>query len=229
MLDCMFVITADQINSRGDVDRVPTALTSIADLEPGLVLPYGRFAGDELQFITDDAHVALELVLRLTRSEHWSVGLGVGAVRLPLPDTAAAATGPAFISAREAISAAKRSATGFALRGPSDAHPTDDETGALVDLLLTLRTRRSEEGWSVCDLMDTGITQTAVATILGITPQAVSLRLRTAGWRIEERARRGLVVLLRMFEERAADADAAIADAAPDTGADAAGRRRDEE
>ncbi|MFD1713062.1 DNA-binding protein [Amnibacterium flavum] len=196
----MFVVTADQINSTGDRDRVPAALESVADLADSLEVPAARYAGDELQFVTRHASTALEIVLRLRRDDHWSTGLGVGSVIDPMPATAAEASGPAFVRGREAIDAAKRSPTRFTLIGAPDAVPDGDQVGALVDLLLTLRARRSPEGWAVTDMIAAGMSQTAAAERLGITPQAVSLRLRAAGWRIEERARPGLVVLLERLD-----------------------------
>lgn len=196
----MFVVNADQINSTGDRDRVPAALETVHDLVDGLAVPPGRYAGDELQFVTRDADTALELILRLRRDEHWSTGLGVGGIREPLPESAAEASGPAFVRAREAIESAKRSPTRFVLVGPEDSTPNGDQIGALVDLLLTVRARRSAEGWDVADLLAAGLTQIAAAQKLGISPQAVSLRLKGSGWRIEERARPGLVVLLEQLD-----------------------------
>ena len=192
----MFVVTADQIDSSGDVDRVPEAFALLDDLSPRLVLPPDRNAGDEIQLVTRSADTALEVVLRLRRDEHWSVGLGVGAVREPLPSEARAAAGPAFNRARDAVDAAKRSPSRFALEAETGGVLDGDQVGALIDLLLALRGRRTPEGWEVTDLLEGGEPQVVVAERLGVTPQAVSTRLRTAGWRAEQRARPGLVLLL---------------------------------
>ncbi|MCU1571248.1 MAG: DNA-binding protein [Naasia sp.] len=192
----MFVVTADQIASSRGTDRVPAAFELLADLEPDLALPPDRNAGDELQLVTASAPTALDIVLRLRRDEHWSVGLGVGSVREPLARSARESSGAAFLAARDAVDAAKRAPTRFSLVSAVDGRWNGGHVGALLDLLLALQGRRSPEGWAVVDLLRSGSNQLAAAEALGITPQAVSLRLRAAGWRIEERARPALVLLL---------------------------------
>ena len=52
----MIVITADQRNSTHDRDRVPEALALVERMtagRPGLVLPFDRTVGDELQGVLD--------------------------------------------------------------------------------------------------------------------------------------------------------------------------------
>jgi hypothetical protein len=224
----MFVITADQKASRHDVDRAGTGRDDLAERYAGrLVLPVDRTAGDEVQALVADAATALDMVLRLTRAGHWSVGLGIGDVRTPLPRATREATGPAFIAARDAVTAAKRSATRFALAvdpppqpdpgtpddgTPDEGTPDDgrragpgaEEVEALITLLLLTRDRRTPQGWDVVDRMAGGGTQRDVAAALGITPQAVSTRLRTSGWRAERAAVPGLEALLAHLDAGAA-------------------------
>jgi hypothetical protein len=213
----MFVITADQKASRHDVDRAGTGRDDLAVRYDGrLVLPVDRTAGDEVQALVDDAATALDMVLVLTRAGHWSVGLGIGAVRTPLPRATREATGPAFIAARDAVTAAKRSATRFALAADppttppehagSAALPGAAEVEALVTLLLLARDRRTPQGWDVVDRMAGGATQRDVAAELGITPQAVSTRLRTSGWRAERDAIPALTALLAHLDAEASAA-----------------------
>ncbi|PPF87323.1 DNA-binding protein [Clavibacter michiganensis] len=213
----MFVITADQKASRNDIDRAGTGRDDLATRYEGrLVLPVDRTAGDEVQALVADAATALDMVLVLTRAGHWSVGLGIGAVRTPLPRATREATGPAFIAARDAVTAAKRSVTRFALAtDPPTALPGDDpaaqlpgaaEVEALLTLLLLARDRRTPQGWDVVDRMAGGGTQREVAAELGITPQAVSTRLRTSGWRAERAAIPGLEALLAHLDAGAAAA-----------------------
>lgn len=211
----MFVVTSDQIDSSGDTDRVPEAFALLEDLAPRLALPPDRNSGDEIQLVTRSPDVALEAVLRLRRDEHWSVGLGVGPVREPLPPEARAAAGPAFNRAREAVDAAKRSPSRFALHAGTGSVLDSDQVGALIDLLLALRGRRTPEGWEVVDLIAGGSSQVVVAERLGVTPQAVSTRLRTAGWRAEQRARPGLVLLLEDLDRGSSSPGAADDPGAP--------------
>lgn len=207
----MFVITADQIDSRRNASRGADAVDLIERVGGGrLALPADRTSGDEVQALTADARTALEITLALIRDGHWRVGLGIGPVDTPLSDTTRTATGAAFIAARDAIDAAKKRPLGAAVeiaatptgeaRHPILSTPT---LQAMLDLLLTVRMRRSPEGWEVTDLVDAGHSQAEAAERLGITPQAASKRAIAAATRIDAAARAGLAELLA-----AADASA---------------------
>jgi hypothetical protein len=202
----MFVITADQVDSRSRADIVGSTLARLNDEHAGrLLLPVDRNAGDELQVLTDDAGAALAIVLELTRDGEWSVGLGIGAVRLPLPSETREASGDAFIAAREAVGRAKKSATRFAVEVRSDAAPERKSGGwpdatdaeALVNLALVIRERRTAAGWELYDLVSAGHTQAAAAKRLGISAPSASSRARAAGVRQELAA---LPALTRLLE-----------------------------
>jgi hypothetical protein len=212
----MFVLTADQVDSRSHADAVAEALSRIADVASGeLLLPAERTAGDEIQALTDRADTALRLLLELTRDGRWSVGIGVGPVRFPLGDSTRASTGDAFFAAREAIEAAKRTPSRFALRAQPDPAPgpvgdgTPDtatdrlrpaDVEALMGLVLALREKRTPKGWEVHDLLASGATQSRAAASLGITQGAVSMRARTGSSREEIAASEALVRLLAMLD-----------------------------
>ena len=118
----MFVITADQVASRREGDRAGALVEQLAErYADELVLPADQTAGDEIQLVTRSAPTALAIVLDATRFGRWSVGVGVGGIRMPLPDAARKATGSAFIAAREAVGAAKRADGRFALRAAGSA------------------------------------------------------------------------------------------------------------
>ena len=195
----MFVITADQVDSRNQPDRAASALDSLnASDGPTLLLPAERTAGDEIQILPATATDTLAIVLELTREDAWSVGVGIGPARLPLPRATREATGEAFFAARDAVTRAKKSQIRFALTAADD---TDDgirgaDVEALVSLLLVLRERRTDAGWELYDLLTTGLTQSESAERLGITAGAASLRARTAGIRVERASSEALVRLL---------------------------------
>ncbi len=192
----MFVITADQVGSRTASDGVGDAVAwASSELAPAV--PPQRTAGDEFQILLDDASRAFAGVLRLTREGGWSVGIGIGAVRLPLAEDVRENAGDAFVAARDAVERAKRRSTRFALAGPADAPDVE----ALIDLLLVLRQRRSPEGWELHDLLTSGMTQLEAARRLGITPQAVSRRAGAAQLRVEAAASEPLVRLLTRLDE----------------------------
>jgi hypothetical protein len=193
----MFAITADQVDSRNGRDHVEHGLQLVAGIgDDRLVLPPERTAGDELQLITEDPATALDIVLALARERDWSVGVGIGDIRDPLPDSVRAATGTALINAREAVEAAKRRPSRVAIVGDPDRTPDAAALQAMLDLLLHLRERRSDEGWELFDLLERGLTQADAASRLQITPQAASKRAHAGGLKLDAAARAGLVSLL---------------------------------
>lgn len=210
----MFVITADQVGSRRRADLVAPELESIGErFGPRLALPPDRNAGDELQVLTADAGAALDLILSLTREGRWSVGVGLGSVRLPLPESTREATGDAFVAARSAVNRAKRMPYRLAIDAVADPEPAADAE-ALLTLLLTVREGRTAAGWELYDLVTSGLTQAEAGARLGITPQSASDRARAAGLRVELAALPALTRLL-------ARADAAQRNGADDPREDA--------
>ncbi|SFS02048.1 regulatory protein, luxR family [Microbacterium sp. cf046] len=183
----MFVITADQRDSRSNADLVPDGVRLVERVGADrLTLPVQRNAGDELQALTASAPAALDIVLELLRDGRWSVGLGAGAFETPLPADIRAARGSVFVLAREAVERAK-SASGRVAVASADGVAAEDAE-AYLRLLVDLRDRRSEQGWEVADLLAEGLSQKQIAARLGITPTAVSLRAKAGGLRLEEAA-----------------------------------------
>ncbi|HEX5857585.1 MAG TPA: DNA-binding protein [Microbacterium sp.] len=183
----MFVITADQRASRSSRDRVPAALADVERLVGDrLAAAAERTVGDEIQLATEDPVAALQIALHLVREEAWSVGVGVGSVEKPLPRQVREARGEAFLHARTAVERAKKSQERVAVESADTEAAADAE--ALVRLLIELRDRRSAQGWEVADLLAGGMTQKRAASVLGITPTAVSLRAKAASLRTEEAA-----------------------------------------
>lgn len=195
----MYVLTADQIDSRHHADAVAEALARLEDrYGSALPLPPERTAGDELQLATTSADVALQIVLDLTRVGDWSVGLGIG--RATLGTHVRASTGEAFVAARRAVERAKKKPS----RAAIDSEPpgTDaQDLDALLDLLLLTRARRSDEGWELADLLDRGLSQAAAAATLGISPQAASDRAQAAALKQDRAATEAIGRLLARWEE----------------------------
>lgn len=184
----MYVITADQVNSRSTRDLVNEMIATLnRRYGDNVILPPERTAGDELQLLIADATTTLNVVLELTRTGRWSVGLGVGDINQPLPQSIRETTGAAFISARTAVDRAKKKPTRFATEHDA-RHVESEAVEAFIDLLLVLRSRRTPEGWELYDLVKTGMTQARAAAKLGISPQAVSKRALAAELRVERAA-----------------------------------------
>lgn len=193
----MFVLTADQRDSRANADLVPSALAVVnGHGTTALALAPERTAGDELQVAIADPATVLSVVLELTRTGQWSVGVGVGDVEAPLPASVRAARGEAFVNARDAVDRAKKTPTRLAITAPSGGPDAE----ALVRLLVELRDRRSPEGWEVYDLLAAGHSQREAAGILAISQGAVSLRAKAAGLRAEEAAVPALERVLRRLD-----------------------------
>ncbi len=195
----MFIITADQIDSRHRDDLAGPAVTALnTRYGERIALPVDRNAGDEIQALAADPMTALAIIADLTRTGTWSVGCGVGHVRTPLPAHTREASGAGFIAARAAVDRAKGAQLHFALESESPRNAPAAE--ALIELLLLIRSRRTPEGWELFDLVASGLTQTAAAQVLGISPQAASQRARTAAIRTELAALPALASVLSRLD-----------------------------
>ncbi|HEX5510781.1 MAG TPA: hypothetical protein VFX41_03635 [Actinomycetales bacterium] len=183
------VMTIDQRRSRRGPDLVEDLLERLHDRELGkdVVLPFERTAGDEVQGLLSSPQAVVDLALLLAESRAWSIGIGVGEVRQPLPSSTRAAGGPAFENARDAVERAKSVAEGIAVTGPEPVSAGDAE--AVLQMLAAVILRRSEAGRQTVDLARTGLRQHEAAERLGISKQAVSQRLQTAFWNHERRVR----------------------------------------
>ena len=196
-----FVVTADQVGSRSARDGVPAALEALGTARLDMDLAFERTVGDEIQGLTIRASDVLRAVKILTRLGQWRIGIGVGEVELPLATTSRAARGPAFIAARDAVTAARRSPCDIALRvagtsssgagllvaaagvGPA-CSPSTCSAPERADNALTvwraLMRRRSDEGWQAVTMVESGLSHREVARLLGVSESAVSQRLTRA-------------------------------------------------
>lgn len=218
----MYVLTIDQRGSTSDVDRVPALLAELDALSSG-----GRFersVGDEAQGVLERPTEVVEIALHALRGGHWYVGIGVGAVDLPLPASPREGSGPAFVAARQAVERAKAAAAhvplavvaggarrgGAATSGPaSEAAIACANAEAVLRLIGRLVQDRTEAQWKVVDALrsvqhgqaNTHGTQKIAARKLGITEQSVSRALLRSGWQ-EEWAARPAAELLLAFAHR---------------------------
>lgn len=217
----MYVMTIDQRGSTSDVDRVPDFLADLAGLSSA-----GRFersVGDEVQGVLERPEEVVEIALHALRSGRWYVGIGVGAVDLPLPASPREGSGPAFVAARQAVDRAKAAAAhvplavaaGGARKG--QAAPPDTPAGAracanaeaVLRLIGRLVQDRTGAQWKVVDALrsvqtghpGTHGTQKIAAGKLGITEQSVSRALLRSGWQEEWAARPAAAMLLSLAHD----------------------------
>jgi hypothetical protein len=192
------VLTVDQHGSRTEPDRVPAALDALATIP--IRLAFQRTAGDEFQGVVDDPAALPVALEHLLRSDVWNIGIGIGEIETPLPDQARAGRGPAYVAAREAVTAAKSSPWRVRVSGPSEGARALESA---VWLWAALLARRTDRGWEVADLVGQGLTYEETAARLGITQSAVSQRAAAAGIAEGRRARELVEFLTRTALEEA--------------------------
>jgi hypothetical protein len=184
------VLTVDQRGSSRASDRVPATLAGLADV--GMLRGFERTAGDEFQGVLDDPAALATVVERLLREHSWSVGIGIGEVEEPLPESTRAGRGPAYVSAREAVTTAKSAPWRLRVAGDDPGVRALETTLWLSAAVLNRRTAR---GWEVADLVDAGSSYDEAAKRLGVTQSAISQRAQAAGI-VEGRRARELVTEL---------------------------------
>ncbi|MET1033665.1 MAG: hypothetical protein ABWX68_00290 [Arthrobacter sp.] len=174
----MIVITIDQRASRRRPDLVDDLVARLNERYAPL-RRFERTAGDELQGVLDDGRAAVELALDVAGTGEWSVGIGVGSVKRPLPEQTRAGSGEAFELAREAVERAKHSPASLAVAGPGrEAKRLEAE----LQLVAEVNLRRTEASEEAGRLIASGLSQREAAERLGITQQAVSGRLASGLW-----------------------------------------------
>lgn len=201
----MFVLTIDQRGSRTHGDKVPRLLGLLADIDT--VLPFERSVGDEVQGVIEDPDAVVEAVARVLREQEWYIGIGVGVMELPIPASSREGAGNAFVAAREAIDAAKKTGDRVPLcvrSAVDEAAPWAESAEAVLVLFGDVVRRRSDAEWRVLDALNAapGTSQKEVARQLGISPQAVSKAILRSG-RVEERNGRRAASLLLDHASRA--------------------------
>ncbi len=179
------VFTVDQRGSRTGPDLVP-AMISRLSLCPAL-LAFERTAGDEIQGVAAGAEGVAAITEQVLRVGTWNVGIGIGEIDAPLPDHARAGRGTAYLRARDAVTAAKSAPWHLRVSGPD--HGASRQLESALWLWASVLRRRSDKGWEVADLLETGLTHEDAATKLGITQSAVTQRAHAAGVAEGRRAR----------------------------------------
>ena len=170
------VLTVDQRSSRSGPDLVPATIEALAGAD--LLRPFERTAGDEFQGVLDEPAALPRVVEHLLREGAWNIGIGIGPVDEPLPETARAGSGPAYLHARSAVTAAKNSPWRLRVAGEDPGVRALETTLWLWAAVLA---RRSERGWEVAALVDQGLSYEEAGRRLGISQSAVSQRAQAAG------------------------------------------------
>ena len=182
----MFVLTIDQQDSRSNADAVPRILDALSPIDT--VVPFARTIGDEVQGVLDDPDAVAEAVRRIGIDSGWHIGLGIGEVERPLPETTTEGRGEAFYSARQAVEAAKSAPVHLVVSADPDVVSADadsDHRGlaeAALRLLISTLTelRGHSRGYVGYRLDHPDATQAEIAAEFDVSQQAVS-RVLAAG------------------------------------------------
>ncbi len=186
-------ILLDQRGSRRNQDLVAQRQEQLNnDQTLRFVLPFERTAGDEMEGLTQDPATVAELALRGLQSADWWVGIGIGDVDEPLPESVRSSHGTAFVLARRAIDDAKeRPATGriHPVRVAA-LHRDPVYLEAALGLMSVLFSRSSTKQSEAARLRSSGLNIVQIAERLAVTKQAVSKQLLAAHWNEEQAGRR---------------------------------------
>ncbi|WP_157544504.1 hypothetical protein [Jonesia quinghaiensis] len=166
-------------------------------------MSFSRSVGDEVQGVLENPLAVLAVLRIAMRSGGWYVGIGIGSVNYPLPQRSADGYGHAFVHARAAVEDAKTN-RGIVPVSVNAGEIDANAPQALLRLLAVIFESRSAKGWEAVDLVASpdgtanGTTQAQAASLLGVTKQALSARIKAARWDEE----RGAVPLaVRLLDE----------------------------
>ena len=175
----MFVLTIDQQDSRSSDDAVPRILDVLSPIDT--VVPFARTIGDEVQGVLDDPDAVAEAVRRIGIDSGWHIGIGIGEVERPLPETTIEGRGAAFYAARQAVEAAKSAPANLVVSADPDGDHRGLAEAALRLLITTLAELRSHSrGYVGFRLDHPDATQAEIAAEFDVSQQAVS-RVLSAG------------------------------------------------
>ncbi len=158
----------------------------------GLVRPFERNSGDEMQALVSDPAVAVDIVLDAAGSEAWWVGVGIGEVVEPIPTSVRESRGPALEHARTAVERAKQKpgAHRFSIVGDD---PRIEDLVTVLTLILLIVERQTASAVEAEALYKRGLKQVDAAGELGITQQSFGERLRR-GAVVEKQVGRQLAI-----------------------------------
>lgn len=194
----MFVLTINQRDSREVGDRVEELIRA---LEPvPTLLAFQRSFGDEAIGVVADPAPALDAAMIALRQHRWHVGIGVGPMQEPFPESIAAAEGFGLVYARRAVNRAQKTGERIPLAVAGPDAEVAAEAEAVARLVGQIVSTRTEAEWAVLDLMIPGVRgqQKTIATELGITAQAVSKAVVRSNWNEEWACRPAVARLLSL-------------------------------
>jgi len=154
--------------------------------------------GDEFQGLLSDARIIPDLLWDMDYKFETRVlraGIGFGTIDTPIGKAAINIDGPALHQAREAIEVSwKKKVLGGVFLGFGE--PYDPAFNGFARLLHRHRSRLKRQQRRVIEQLRESLTQSAVADLMGVSRQAVSLYAGAAGWEAYREGENGWRALL---------------------------------
>lgn len=167
----MYVMTIDQQGSRDGADEVPEVLNSLARVDTHR--DFERTIGDEVQGVLDSPEQVTLAVRLLAAQTGWHVGIGIGSVETPLPNSTAEGRGEAFYAARRGVEAAKGAPAHLVVDAASD-HSALAESALRLMIWTFENIRSASRRYIEYRLDHPDSTQNDIATHFDVSQQAVS-------------------------------------------------------
>jgi hypothetical protein len=203
---CFYVITADIVASRKHRDAALHAKKGLTALNARcrsvLAAAFTLYRGDEIQGALHSNADIIRLVrhLRFFMSAlELRIGVGAGAIATGLEEKYAwQMDGSAFHYSRAALERIKNRRTAATFFLGEERHRHRWETiSAFYSLIDTIQGRWTIKQWQAIDAYERAGTYAAASLELGISPQNVAKRCRTAAWGAVSGAERFLTAYLK--------------------------------
>jgi len=151
-------------------DVVARSAEALATL-PG-VSPFEMVSVEDIRTDVDSPEAALNLVMALLSDGNWAIGLGI------------THNGRGVYAASDAVGTRPAQVkVGVDTRHPGTAA---EDIAAIFTLIGHVLHKRTLEGREATSLVRSGMNQNEAARELGISKQAMSQRLQSAGWQAEQ-------------------------------------------
>lgn len=182
-----------------------TILTTLDRWNHGYMVSLAAFftmtLGDEFEGLVANPEIIPDMMWELERDTagvQFRWGLGFGEVHTLIGTDVGSIDGPAFHGARAAINEARKDGKEGGVYAGYMATDTDALNG-LARLLAHQRRRFSKEQREAIELLRAGSSQSDAAQQLGVSKQALSQRIRAAGWPAYTEGERALKALLAAY------------------------------
>jgi hypothetical protein len=169
-----------------------------------LTAPLGLTAGDEVQGLTREPQVFVDIITHTSESlapVELSWGVGFGDLATSLADDVASLDGPCFHRAREAVDLAKKRSSSLAVRGIEE--PDGKMLSGIMNLIGSIRSAWTERQLEVVR-KSRGKMQKDVASSLNVEPSTISRTLALAHYRPVLEGEAAARTLLATLAEEAA-------------------------